>query len=318
MIQVSECYDEAKKIVGNCSDVRLFRTMSDAVELIANKAELEGYKGWCDICTANNDRCVTLPREIGTVLAVNIGGRPTLGYSQLFNFHLNGPGDCGISCSWTWQDQGAFHATYRDIITPAKLIAYTESAADDNKRITVFGYDADGHELWHETGGVRRRGTLVPTLYGYAIPAADAPAVSRITAVDKEDMAGVLRLSTVDDSGQTGVLLGVYEPDERLPQYRRIKINRSCSWVRVAYKKSHQKITSQWDHLPLLSRRALLLAMRALKGYDESDFGIAHSFEADAARLELEAQMSIEPPTYFPIQVIDMNSPRDRSDVDIV
>jgi hypothetical protein len=131
-------------------------------------------------------------------------------------------------------------------------------------------------------------------------------------------MAGVLRLSTVDDSGQTGVLLGVYEPDERLPQYRRIKINRSCSWVRVAYKKSHQKITSQWDHLPLLSRRALLLAMRALKGYDESDFGIAHSFEADAARLEIEAQQNIEPPTFFPIQVIDMNNPRDKTDVGIV
>jgi len=313
MIQVTEVYDEAKKIVGNCDDVRLYRWMCDAVQLIANKAELEGYKGWVDICT-NCETCVTLPREVDTVLAVNIGGKPTLGQHQLFNFHLNGPGDCNPLTSWTWQDQGKWHCTYRDLILPSKLVVYLETDLDNNKSFLVHGFDSNGHPLWHEIGGERRRGLLIPTVYGYAIPDADAPEVGRITGIEKEDMVGMCRLSTIDNSGNTGVLLGVYEPDERLPQYRRIKLGQRCSWVRIAYRKSHPRIDSRYDRLPLLSRRAFLLAMRAIKSYEEIDFANAHAFEADAARLELEAQMAVEPPTYFPIQVMDLNQPRDKTD----
>lgn len=313
MIQVSEVYDEAKRIVGNCDDVRLYRWMMDAVQLVANAAELEGYKGWVDICT-DCQTCVTLPREVETVLGVNIGGKPTLGLHQLFNFHLNGPGDCGSLCQWTWQDQGKWHSTYRDLIVPAKLVVYTETALDNNKSFVVHGFDDAGHPLWHEVGGEQRRGLLVPTVYGYAIPAADAPLVGRITAIEKEDTLGMVRLSTIDNSGNTGVLLGVYEPDERLPQYRRIKLGKRCNWVRVAYRKSHPRIDSRYDRLPLLSRRAFLLAMRAIKGYDETDFANAHAFEADAKRLEQEAQNAVEAPTYFPLQVMDMNQPRDKSD----
>lgn len=313
MLQVKEIYDEGKKIAGNCDDVRFYRWVGDALQLIANKLELEGYKGWVDIC-ADNDRCVTLPREVQTVLSVNIGGHPTLGFDQLFNFHLNGPGDCNQVMRWSWQDQGRWHSTYRDIVTPSKLVVYLETDDDNNKSFLVHGFDEDGHPLWHEVGGVRKKGLLIPTVYGYAIPDADAPKVSRITGIEKEDMVGMCRLSTTDDGGNTGVLLGVYEPDEVLPQYRRIKLGRCSSWVRIAYRKDHPRITSLYDRLPLLSRLAFLLALRACKAYNEQDFAIAHAFEADAARLELEAQQQIEPPTHFPPQAIDYNNIRDKSD----
>jgi len=316
MILVEDIYDEAQKIVGSCDEVKLFRWITDAVSLIANKEDLEGWKGFCDIC-ANYDQCVTLPREVETVIAVNIGGRPTFAHDQLFNFHLNGPGDCKTPCSWTWQDQAAFHCTYRDLKDPALLVAYLQRPSDAGKRLIVFGYDDKGYPLQREENGTWVEGYLVPTVYGYALPDSEAPLVSRITAVQKDVTDGVVRLSTTDDSGVTGTLLGVYEPDERLPRYRRIKLSRPTTWARIAYLKKNPEITSRRDHVPMLSRIALLLAVRALKYYNELDLGSAHTYEADAARLEMEAQTRLEPPIASPLQVVDMNNPRNKLEFEI-
>src|SRR6266702_7086493 len=100
MFTVSEIYDEGKKIIGACDDVKFFRWCGDVVTMIANKADFEGWKLTLDICTAGchcstgtacnrgascGRRCLTLPREVETVIAVNIGGQPTLGFGQLFN-----------------------------------------------------------------------------------------------------------------------------------------------------------------------------------------------------------------------------------------
>jgi len=331
---VDDIYDEAKKIVGICSDEKFFAWCGDVVTMIANKADFEGWKGWIDICTAGcsgscstggncnlgaccGKRCVTMPREVSTVIGVNIGGQPTLGFGQLFNFHLNGPGDCRQSCEWSWQDQGNWHVTYRDLITPAQLVVHLQTPEDNNKQFIVYGYDSEGNKLRREVGGQWLDGLQLPTIYGVAVPEATAPKVARITGLFKDEFVGSARLATIDSNGQSGVNLGVYEPDERLPQLRRIILNRSCNWVRVAYIKTSPTFKSRWDHVPLNSRLGFLLGMQARKFYAALDWATAHQAEADAARLELEAQMKLEPPTYTPIQVIDRSNPRDKSDYDI-
>jgi len=317
MFQIEDVWEEATKISGICDAPKILRWLSDAVTLIANKGDLEGWKGFVDICSTDSGKCITLPREVETVYAVNIGGHPSLGLHQLFNFHLNGPGDCNQSCDWTWQDQGGNHAVYRDLSTPSKVVAYVQRPEDSGKSLVVFGFDDKGNALDTVTSAGRVPGYQVPTIYGYAMPDQVAPTVARITHVVKEMTVGPIRLSTIDSSGPTGVLLAVYEPDERMPQYRRIKLNRSCSWARVAYRKTNPIFTSRFDRVPLKSRIGFLLAMRAVKAYSEGDAGTAHVFEVDAARLEIEAQSASEPPTYYPVQVIDQSNPVDKSDWDI-
>lgn len=331
MFTVNEVYDEAKKIAGMCSDEKLFRWMGDVVTMIANKGDFEGWKGYLDICTAGGcqtcseskpcrsqccgRRCISLPREVETPLAVNIGGHPTLGYGQLFNFHLNGMGDCCTPCDWSWQDLGQNYSTMRDLITPAKLVAYLQSPNDNGKRLVVFGYDVNGNLLRRTENGIVVNGYRVPTIYGYAIPDAEAPLIARITGVDKERSEATMRLSTTDDSGSTGVTLGIYEPDETVPQYRRIRINRVCDWIRLAYRKSNPVFFSKSDHIPLKSRVGFLLGMQARKEYADNDLAEATAYEAQAARLEIEAQTATESPTHFPMQVIDRSeSIRDKSD----
>jgi len=331
---LQEAEEEARKIIGQCDEETFLKWCSDVVLLISAKMDTEAFKGTLDICTSGGcdcgsskqchrgnkcgKRCVTLPREVETVIAANIGGRPSLGFGQLFNFHLNGPGDCRQTCEWSWVDDGANHCTYKDLLTPAKLVAYLQTEEDNGKKLIVFGYDVHGNVLRRQVGGVWLDGYQVPTIFGYAIPDVDAPLIARITGVTKELSAGSMRLATIDSSGLTGVNLAVYEPDETVPQYRRIILNRTCDWVRIAYLKSSKRFRSVFDHVPLHSRLAFLLGMQARKQYKALQLADAHAFEADAARLELEVQMKFEPPVLFPVQVDDRNNLRDKSDYQIV
>jgi hypothetical protein len=317
MFLVDDIYDESREIVGTCEEPLFFRWLSDSVSLIANKGDFEGWKGYVDICTTGRGQCLTLPREVETVLGVNIGGVPSLGHDQLFNFHLNGMGDCKQSCEFSWQDQGNFWPTYRDIEQPRKLVCYVQKPSDSGKSIIVHGFDNLGNVLRRQVNGVWMNGYQVPTIYGYAVPDAGAPLVARVTAVIKDFTDGSLRLSTVDNSGLNGVLLGVYEPDERYPQYRRIKLARQCNWVRIAYRKINPILRSRFDHIMLRSRLGFLMALRACHFYHEADLANAHAYEADAIRLELEAQMASTPSVLAVPQIIDRNNPQDKSDYDI-
>lgn len=314
MFRIVDVYDEGKKIVGSCSDTHLFRQLSDAVTLSANKSDFEGWIAWLDICSTGGT-CVSLPREVETVIAVNIGGHPTLGKSSLFSFHLNGPGDCHTACGWEWADQGNWHSTYRDIITPSKLVAYLSSSADNGKELIVHGFDGDGNKLRREVSGVWKDGYQVPAIYGYALSEVGAPLVARIDYVEREETVGPVRLSTIDDGSPSGLTLAIYEPDELLPQYRRIKLGHACDWVRIAYRRTTPVFTSKYDRVPLKSRIGFLCAVRAIKFYADNDLALAHSYEADAARMELEAQAASDPPTYHPIQVfVGTETLRDKWD----
>lgn len=333
MFRLNDIYDEARHIMGACSDERLLRWLSDGVALVANKADLDGLRGYLDICTLGcgcggshscnrgagcGRRCVTLPREVETVIGIQIAGQPVLFRGELFQFHLNGPGSCRNGCLWTADDRGHNFCTLRDIITPAKLVAYLQTEEDNNKQLIVYGFDSAGGKLRRLENGRWVDGYAVPTIYGAAIPDSEAPLIARITNIFKDKTVGNMRLATVDSSGTTGINLGIYEPDEQVPNYCRLQLNRSCDWVRIAYLKNNPTFLSRYDHVPLRSARSVLLALQAIKHYNERNYADAHTVEADAARLEIEAQLKAEPPTYNPIQFVDMNQPRDKADYQIV
>ena len=302
MFQLSDCLDEARRILGTCNDATFFARATEAVQLVANGGEFEGWKGFLDICTTCRDH-VTLPREVGTVLAVMIGGQPTLGKDELFAFHLNGPGNC-TPCAFEWFDMGFRHSTYRELESPSKLVAYTTDPADDNSKLIVHGFATDGTPLRRiDEDGRQTSGILIPTRYGYALPDPDAPMPARITGVSKAVTKGSIRLSTIDDEGVHGQLLGVYEPDETDPLYRRIRLGRGCDWVRIHYRKTGASIRSNYDRVPLMSQTAFFSALVSIRKRREQDLGGAMNFEADARRLELEAQKTLEPMLYRPVQV---------------
>lgn len=314
MLLVSDIWNEAEVIFGHCKEPRLFRQISDSIQLLANKGEVDPLVGFVDLCVTA--QCITLPREVETVLAVNVGGHPSMGHDELFSFHLNGPGDFNCSCDFNWFNTGTF-PTYRDLPCPARLIAFLSSPEDEGKKLWVFGFDDQNQPLRTQINGAWVDGLLVPTIFGYAVPASTDPRVSRITGIAKDRTAANIRLSSFDSSSSSGTLLGVYEPDETRPSYRRIRVGPGCDWVRVMYRKRTSDVNSLYDRILLHSRLALILAMRAVKKYEENDLGTAVQFEAQATRLLTEKESVLTSPVGSPMQVEDRNGMKLRGWDDI-
>jgi len=309
MFLVREVWSDAKKIFRNCDETLLYEKIGDAYELLASKGETDALVGYVDICV-DCAQCITLPREVETILAVNMDGHPTIGRNPLHTFHLNGPGDF-ITVWRSWTDLGNF-PTYRDLPCPGKLVAYLDSQADEGTELRVFGHDSQNRPLRTEVGGVWSDGYLVPTVFGFALPDTNAPIISRISHIVKANTVGDVRLSSFDNSStvnsSTGTLLGIFEPNETKPMYRRIKLWRSANWVRICYRKRSYRLFSQYDRILLHSRLALIMAMRAVQFYDDTDLSNATSYEAHAVRILTEKEATLEGPALTPIQVDDRNS----------
>jgi len=314
MFQAKDIFDDAKDIFGICREEKLFRYMTDAIRMLANKGDIDPLVGALDICVQN--KCVTLPREVETVFGVNLAGRPALGHNELFSWHLNGPGDCKGRCDYSWFDELPA-VTYKDIICPGKLIAFVDKPSDSGKKLRVFGFDKQNKPLQTLVDGVWEEGLLVPTIYGYAVPAASDPTVGRITDIVKEPSDGIIRLSTFDSSSSSGTLIGIYDPDETHPRYRRIKISRGCPWVRIVYRKKSFEITSVNTRILLHSRFALVMAMKAVKFYLDSDVANGMQFEAHASRILTEQEGALTSPNALPMQVEDRNSIVQKDDWDV-
>ena len=302
MLIVEDVWEEATEVFGICNERKLLKYITDAVQLLANKGEIDPLVGYVDICVDGD--CITLPREIQTVLAVNIAGNPSVGRDELWNFHLNGPGDCGQSCNWEWINSGNFY-TYRDLQCPAKLIAFLDSAEDEGKLLRVFGHDLHNRPLRTKVGDTWEDGYRVPQIFGYALPASTDPVVSRITGIVRDRTVANVRLSSFDGSTSTGTLLGIFEATETRPQYRRIKISRSCPWVRICYRKRTLELLSRNDRILLHSRPALVLAFHSLRKYREGDLALAVQFEAQATRLLTEQESVLTAPVAHLIQIHD-------------
>lgn len=311
---VSDVINDAKRIFGICDTGILFGRITEAVDVLSSHGDFDPLLGYADICT--DGRFVSLPREIETLLAVNIGGKPSVARDQLFSFHYNGPGDCGWQedCHLSWTDLGKY-PTFRDIKCPSKIIAFVDNVEDEGKEVWVYGYDDRGLEVRTQVGSEWKRGYLVPTVYGYAIPASDAPSFSKVTAIRKEVTTGSIRVSSFDNSTFTGTLLAVLDWEDEESQYRRMQLSRNCgSWVRVFFRRRVFKIRGLEDPLPVMSKTALVMMFRALFAYDNQSLGEGEGYEATAARLETQKQLTTNPPTQTPIQVNDNVTVQDKAD----
>ena len=271
------------QVLGSCDTTEVLRRLTDACKRLANKGIFDPQIAEIDICVCNGT--VTLPADVGTILAVNVGGRPSLVRDQYFAFHINGPGDEECQpCEMT--DELGMVCTIRDPSAPVYLVAELDSSADNNKSIRVFGWDVDGKRIWTpNANGEMQDGFLVPTIYGNPTRSSIAPPVNRIDRIQKDVTKGFVKLIAVDQNTLQGhTMIGYYQPNETNPQYRRIKV-KAHSWVRIKYKKANPELTSLTDWIPVNSREALLQFLKAVK-FDLLDrHDLASAAEAAGTKL---------------------------------
>ena len=302
---VSLIWEDAKDIVGTCTEPVLFRKISGSIEVLANTGDFDPLFGVVDICVEGD--VITLPREIGTPLTINVQGNPAIPRSQHHEFHLNGPGSCGCSCEWAWVNQGLV-PTYRRLIQPSKLISFVNNQADEGSLVRAYGYEAGNNPVRTEVNGVWEDGYRIPTAYGYAMPDANAPTFSRVTRLTREKGEGSIRISTYDNSSTTGTLLANLHFDETEPRYRQITLERSADWVRVRFRRSVLRFYDTTDWIPLPSSEAVIQMLRAKKAYDEDRPDLGAGYEATARRYLTEANWANRVPDISPITIMDTSA----------
>lgn len=301
---VSEIFDEARDVVGKCSNSVVFKRITDAVRLGNN-----GSKGndWnlaeMDLCVC--DGCVTLPADVGTVLAVNNGGSPTVLRDQWYQYHINGSGtECGPPCGYT-NELGSV-VTFKDPSEPVKVVAEVENTLDSNTgTLRVFGWDENGKRIYTlGASGILEDGFLVPLIYGFAAPNPDAPAIGRIDRIQKTATNGFIKLFAVDSTTlATHTLIGYYQPWELVPSYRRIRVP-DASWVRIKYRRKDLEVRATTDWINIENRQALLLLLKSVKFSLDNQIDHARKFEEEAQRLLSKEAETLQSPSQQSPQIV--------------
>lgn len=287
---VRDFYAQAKKQFEGCDEATIFSHLTDAVRLLANKGVNDPLVGELELQVCNG--CVTLPRDVGTVLGIDVCGQPTLISDQWFAYHINGPGAHGASCG-VITEMGQV-CTFKDPAEPAYLIAEVTSSADNNKKLRVYAEDVNGKKIFTAgPDGTLVEGFIVPTIFGYPQRNPNVPALGKIYRVSKETTKDFVKLYAVKASdGVSQTLVGHYEPTENEPTYRRIRVPNKSN-VLIKYKKASLAIRSQSDFINISNYEALRLACRAVKFRLDDKIATAREFEEEASRIlaeETEAQ----------------------------
>ena len=316
MLTVADVKEDVKRVLGGANDAVFFNRLNDAVEILATESEWDPLRGQLDVIVGA-DGLITLPNSVGTILAVNAGGKPLHGHDFWFKYHLNGPGDdCGGSITGHWSANLPV-AVYRNPVSPGGvLVAVSEVAADIGTSFRIYGYDSAGAWIRTVEAGVPVDGVLVPVIGpGASIPAYTTTTVKSISRVEKVVTIGQVYLYVLSATRTLDYRLGAYLPTDKNPTYQQFKVS-GCSggWARIAFRKSVAVLAADTDIIPLHSRYAIILMVKALKKLDEDNLDDAERYQTKAVRLLLQKQLSISIPTGPSIQVADGNLLADKSD----
>jgi len=289
-----------------------------AIDLIQWKANWDPYLGEMDVCS---DPCgvVTLPSEVGVVLAVNVGGFPAYFRNSWFQYHINGPGShpagavgsiLGPTVGFIWDDRGE-SPVFQDLKEYSYLAAIVEDATDGNGSLTlqVMGETVDPNYnekmvITVPGSGPSTPGVYIPLLNGYASTDFAATQFRRVTRVIKPVTRGYVKLLGFPGrQAAQGVTIGYYAPNETDPSYRRIRVNAVCKWVRLKYRRSEIKFVYDTDIIPLPSREVLIELLKAIRMRDANDIDGSDKYVNSALGIMLDRQLIEEGPANFHLQV---------------
>lgn len=143
--------------LGICpTDPRLVQWSNEGIQRLLWLGKYWGTTSIFDICTTNG--CITVPREIATVEAVNVCGQPVPVRDFWYQFLANGPGSWEDYCS-TWNNGTQWFGcanggliskgnrpTFGEIgLTPSQISFACDVSTDIGKKVLVLGYDLNNN-----------------------------------------------------------------------------------------------------------------------------------------------------------------------------
>lgn len=275
---VRDIIEQASEVSGLCADGGvngLYDLMTDAIEILANKANWDPMQGYMDIVVQSGNT-VILPAQVEYPIKININENPSFSRDKLYEFVMNGPGnDMAEVANYNWMDKGTVPIT-RDLSSPDTVGVVASDEADLGGRVTILGQNEVGIEIT-ETLVLSNELQFTTTVF------------ASITRVSKTATVGEVKLIR----SLEGEILATYSPKETLPDYRKIVLSVNAPALRILYRRRTSKITSDDDFIPLHSKLAVLLMMKAIWGYKHNDFDNATKLEETAIKFIKEEQESL-------------------------
>jgi len=149
---------------GMCSDnPQLLARVNEAQERLLNKGLYAGTYGRYSVCVYGG--CITLPRELESVLGYNFSGAPAQVYNQWYEFMANGP---GIAPAGDWKrliDRG-FVPSFRPLHEESYLRVYTDLSEDISSTILFRGSDNFNNRIQTQENGAYIDGERLPLSTG--------------------------------------------------------------------------------------------------------------------------------------------------------
>lgn len=276
------------------TDARFLQYLNQALPRLMNRGRYVGLNQKYAVCTAGS--FITLPRRFQTAEVMDVCKYPVQIRNGWFEFLENGPGrvasqtDCAGNNAY---DRGRGFAGFADLpYDNTKIRLVPILGADAQKTVTIRGTDSAGNYVLTNAGATDGERMVLAF-----------PHVDSITVWGKQEFRTVLKDVTkgfvkayaydyLNDPGAatTLVQIGLWEPSETIPDYRRYEVpmvtsikkcsscqgavNYDCADVSVIVmaRMAFVPVVNDLDVLPIGNVEAIKLAMVAVMKTERNDF----------------------------------------------
>lgn len=314
----SKASTRINRVAGFCpSSADWLALFNDAVRMLVNRGDFYGTVKKMRACIYGG--CITWPREVGTVLAINSCHNSVPLHNHWYEYDRMERHD--LLDYWAAGCCGQIHGLQGDtspVFNPIScnngstgvyLRFYPSQPTDVGKIITVFGIDSNGNELRSVyPDGTFQDGVQVPLVLPFATLIGSAPNVStvrHVTRIIKDLTDGPVHAYQYDAANNILRDLARYEASETLPDYQTTRLGGNYSGACCGLPKTITSLVKlKWiaavndnDLVIIDNEDAIAMMMQAIKLDDAYDAEQKRAMEAEAVRelnLQLRNQLPLD------------------------
>ena len=246
---------------GTCDNAVALDYLNKARRLLWNKLKEFGpIMDYFSVCC--NDGCFYLPSEYKQIHLAWIGRNPvSIGNEWYISLPRVGMPSRQTSCHQKLAQIGGFHVIYQNYDeAPYQVAIQAEHPADIGVEIVFFGTDENGTSR-KESLVCGMPPNRVLSKYFY----------QNVTAIIKPITKGRLRLYAVDNQASQYLLLAVYQPYDKNPQFRKYAVSGGAGKSITVYAKKTYHNILDMDELVEFPTEALKFATMALVAQRDRD-----------------------------------------------
>lgn len=297
-VTVTSASPTIARVLGVCdTDTRIVTFLNEATERMLVWDDFVGTFARYTFCV--RDCCLTLPRQIESIRAFAVCCGPGTVHNDWYEFLANGPGqlECDDCLGPHLLQRGDGYVTHTDITGTDKVLRVVSDQVEvAGLRILLRGFDELGAPVMTQDAGAWIEGEYVAIS---TTPTLTTKRFTSLTQVIKPVTASMTRVYSQSVTDASLVALAQYEPDETLPNYRRIEIpgieveddDDDAQRLTVLAKVRFVPVRVGTDFLQLGNINALKLMVMAIRKEEQNLYDESIALEAKA-RMILEAELS--------------------------